>query len=103
MRKPSAWSAVVAVLFTFGCRKAPAEEPKIYAVRGLLKDVRPGARQIVVAHEPVPGLMEAMTMEFPVKDAGLLAGLAPGTSVAFRLSVTSTEFVVVGFDAVLSK
>ena len=40
---------------------------------------------MTIAHDAIPGFMDAMTMPFDVEDPGLLAGLAPGDRVRFTL------------------
>jgi protein SCO1/2 len=62
-----------------------------YAVNGVLREVSADRRKAVIAHEAIPGYMEAMTMEFDVHDSVLPNGLEPGDRVAFRLSVTETK------------
>jgi protein SCO1/2 len=51
----------------------------------------PGAKQVRIAHDEVPGYMEKMTMPFAVRDLAELEGLAPGDLVEVRLHVTATE------------
>ncbi len=53
------------------------------------------ARQVVVAHDEIPGLMSAMTMSFDVPDPELLAQLAPGQHIDFELEVSETSFRIV--------
>lgn len=65
---------------------ACASEPRAYAVRGTVVEVRP-PDHVVVAHEAIPGFMDAMTMPFAVADPSLLAGLVPGDTVAADLVV----------------
>ena len=45
-------------------------------------------RIFFVSHQRVEGLMEAMTMPFEVRDAGLLQGVVPGALVDFVLVIT---------------
>jgi protein SCO1/2 len=63
----------------------------IYIVKGVFKESRSDGRIAVVAHESIPGFMDAMTMPFNVKWPAELAGLKPGDEITFRLSVTATE------------
>lgn len=51
----------------------------------------PGAKQVRIAHDEVPGYMEKMTMPFAVRDLAELEGLALGDLVEVRLHVTATE------------
>ena len=62
-----------------GC--APKEPVKFYPVRGVVKSLQAADRIAVLEHEAIPGWMEAMTMEFPVKDSAEFAKLTPGQSI----------------------
>ncbi|MHB8522620.1 MAG: SCO family protein [Limisphaerales bacterium] len=69
---------------------APARE-QIYQVKGVVKELKPGGRTVVIQHEAIPGYMPAMTMPLPVRDPKALAGLQAGDRVAFRMIVTADE------------
>lgn len=58
---------------------------------GQVVAVVPGARQIRIAHDEVPGYMEKMNMLFAVRDPKEIEGLTPGDLVDVRLNVTTTE------------
>jgi protein SCO1/2 len=79
------------------CRRVPSNAPVVteqctnYDGRGVVRKVDREANRAVIAHEEIPGYMEAMAMEFSVPDAQDLAVLQPGDSIAFRLSVTDTR------------
>jgi Cu/Ag efflux protein CusF len=82
-----------------GCRRAADLPPgasgghtnrQTYEVRGLVLEVKPLEKSVIIKHEAVPGYMPAMTMPFDVKDTNELAGVEPGEPVAFRLTVTYT-------------
>jgi len=62
-----------------------------YSGRGLVMEIRPGERQVVVAHDAIPEFMDAMTMPFNVKEATLLTNLTVGAKIRFLLHVTETE------------
>jgi len=47
--------------------------------------VIPQNREIVIAHEEIKGVMDAMTMGYKVSTASQLAGLMAGDSVTFTL------------------
>ncbi|MBI2468157.1 MAG: redoxin domain-containing protein [Candidatus Rokubacteria bacterium] len=49
---------------------------------------------VTLDHGPIPGLMSAMQMEFPVKDGALLRGLRVGDVVRFSLEARGAEWVV---------
>jgi protein SCO1 len=57
--------------------------------RGVIKDILPKERQVIIAHEDIPGFMEAMTMGFEVKEDSLLEGRARGEEVTFTVEKTT--------------
>lgn len=46
---------------------------------------------VKIEHDEIPGFMNAMTMNFKVKDPSLLQDLAPGMDVRFRVAVLDRE------------
>jgi protein SCO1/2 len=58
-----------------------------YPARGTIRKINLGTSSAVIAHEAIPGYMEAMAMEFNVAGEHELEGLQPGDVVTFRLSV----------------
>lgn len=76
-----------------GCRRpallGPAAPDTVteFAGRGLL--LQAGGHSAVIAHEAIPGYMEAMTMELTVGEPRELRGLAPGDVIRFHLCVTA--------------
>jgi protein SCO1/2 len=56
--------------------------------------VQPETRQVVIAHEDIPGLMPAMTMNFDVADPKLLETLASGDAIDFEVEFTGKAYVV---------
>lgn len=72
--------------------------PKTYETHGEVVSVLPAEKQVVVAHEDIPGLMPPMTMSFDVPDAALLAKLAPGQRIHFRIAHTETSYRIVAAD-----
>lgn len=64
------------------------ERVTTYEVRGVLRKLMPATHKAVIAHETIPGYMDAMTMEFTAGDAAEFAGVQPGDALAFRLNVT---------------
>jgi len=59
-----------------------------YLVKGVVRELKPDGRTVVIRHEEIPGYMEAMTMPFRVQTTNELAGLKTGDEVNFRLQVT---------------
>jgi protein SCO1 len=89
--------AVIVALATYPDRCPAAEaiatsaETRQFAVKGVVKKVEPESSRVVIAHEAIPGFMDAMTMPFRVKSPDILAKVQAGDSVSFRLSVTAEE------------
>jgi protein SCO1/2 len=75
------------VLAGSGCKKGP----QVYFVKGTVQEVKPAEKTVKIAHEKIPNYMDAMTMDFEVKDARELSGLQPNDYVSFRMVVTEKE------------
>jgi len=63
-----------------------------YEGRGIVREVEPVLRQLVIEHEDIPGLMPAMTMNFDVADPKLLAEAKPGEAVDFEVSFDGRSY-----------
>lgn len=61
---------------------------QVYHTRGLIREIAATGQKAVIRHEAIPNYMPAMTMEFNVRDARELGGMAVGDTVAFRLTTT---------------
>jgi protein SCO1/2 len=66
-----------------------------YEARGVVREVRPEWKQVVIAHEDIEGLMPAMTMNFDVEDPALLARLERGQAIAFSVEADAQGYRVV--------
>src|SRR5271154_6808099 len=64
---------------------------KSFQVKGVVKEVKPDEKSVVIQHEAVPGYMPAMTMPFDVRDTNELRGVQPGDVVSFRMTVTDSQ------------
>jgi protein SCO1 len=65
-----------------------------YHARGVVEDVQPSTGQVVIAHEDIPGLMPAMTMNFDVADRDLLLALERGDAIDFEVEFTGKAYIV---------
>lgn len=65
-----------------------------YSVTGRVRSITPDRDFIMVYHDAIEGLMDAMTMPFAVQDTTLVSGLTAGDSVHFEISVGNGEAVV---------
>ena len=70
----AAWVGLGLMLLSMACQPA---EPRIYTVHGVVKQLLAEQNRVEIEHEEIPGFMPAMTMEFEVRDPGLLRGLQP--------------------------
>jgi protein SCO1/2 len=82
--------AVSGLLVLAGCDKKN-EGRKVYPARGVVKELKPNGKTAVIAHEEITNYMDAMTMDFDVKDKRELDGLKPGDYIAFDLVVTKDD------------
>lgn len=76
---------VLACLSLSGCHSthAPAASSatKQYPIRGTVVRVDSQDGQVMLQHDAIPGLMEAMTMSYPVTDRSALSELHPGDRI----------------------
>jgi protein SCO1/2 len=63
----------------------------VFEVGGIVQELKPDGKTVVIRHEAISNYMEAMTMPLRAKATNELAGLQPGDVVTFRLSVTEEE------------
>ena len=61
------------------------------AVTGLVESVSADLKSAKIAHDEIPGYMQAMSMTLPVQDANELRGIIPGDKITFRMVVTSDD------------
>ncbi len=62
-----------------------------FFVRGVVKELRPDGKTVVVDHEEIPNYMAKMTMPFKVRRTNDLAGLGTNDQIHFRLNVAEFE------------
>lgn len=74
--QPKPWGAAIV---------AQADSPKLFHGVGKIVAVDAPSGFVTISHEAIPGLMDAMTMQFEAKPATLLDGLKPGEKVEFAL------------------
>jgi protein SCO1 len=64
-----------------------AGTPGRYTMRGMVMRVAASHRSFIVSHDSIPGVMEAMTMSFDIREPRDLDGVTPGMTVEFTLVV----------------
>jgi protein SCO1 len=100
MRKLLA-SSLLALLIITGCHSGTKADQqstsnssfKVYKLRGKVVSANPTTGEVTLAHDAIPGFMEAMTMPYKLKDPGILSELHPGDVL------TADLFVSQGSDA----
>ena len=76
---------VALALLTSVVMSVAAQQPVRHAMSGMVLKVDVAQKSVVISHDPVSGVMPAMTMPFDVREATELTGLVPGTIVSFTL------------------
>jgi protein SCO1/2 len=71
--------------------KSSAPE-KTYPMTGEVIRLEPKGQIAVIKHENIDGWMEAMTMEFPVRDQAEFAKLAPGKRIRATVHVQELDY-----------
>lgn len=69
-----------------------------YKVAGVVRQVKPETGRVVIAHEAIPGFMNAMTMPFTLKDHALLDDVRPGDEVEGNLRVEKEGKIVKEYE-----
>ena len=80
-------------LFT-GCRRSIAPSPaqqKSFPVRGVIVSTDASRSEVLLNHEAIPGLMEAMEMPYRLKDPGVLSELHVGDRITAVLLLDQVD------------
>jgi len=90
------------LLAVMGCRNAAPKpaETKTYSVRGEVLRLDTVNHTAVLKHDKIEGWMEAMTMEFPVKDPAEFAKLSVGDQILAKLQVNDIEYYLVHIQVI---
>ena len=87
-RRAFCWA--IPILVTAGCGR---HEPiKQYRLKGKVVRLVPEHRLAAIQHEEIKGWMEAMTMEFPVRDGSEFAKLKPGLQIEATVNVQDVDY-----------
>ena len=78
------------MLITAGCGKR--EPIRQYRLKGKVVRLVPEHRLAAIQHEEIKGWMEAMTMEFPVRDGSEFAKLKPGLEIEATVNVQDIDY-----------
>lgn len=83
-----------AILFFSACKKTEIQEPaspnaKRYKLTGKVVSVDKAKKTAKIEHNEIPDFMEAMTMDFPIKEDWVWEDLNPGAEIRAELVVDS--------------
>ncbi len=88
--------AFVLLVTAAACRREPPkprESLRQFPLKGVIQKVDRSRAEITVAHEAIPGFMDAMTMTYPVRDdPQVIAILAPGDRIEATLSLQGDRY-----------
>jgi protein SCO1 len=62
-----------------------------YPARGIVEQIAPDRHKVTIHHQPIPGYMMEMTMDFPVPNTNELNGISPGDQITFTLVVRQND------------
>lgn len=100
LTRATAWAAWIVLSGLVGACDAGDTPIGRHAAHGVVEDVDRENGQVLIEHDDIEGLMPAMTMNFAVPDAALLARLERGQVIDFEVDFTGRSYDVVGFEVV---
>lgn len=74
---------------------------KIYKLRGKVVSTNAATGEVTLNHEAIPGLMEAMTMPYKLKDPSILSELHPGDVITADVLVSQSADADVLLDHIV--
>jgi len=85
---------LVAALALAGCMRnpTPKERPKEYIMHGEVKALNEKDQLATVNHENIDGWMEAMTMEYPVRNPPDFSKLKVGEKIEAKIVVDGLQY-----------
>lgn len=88
-----ALTSVIFALFLVGCQRNPtAQSAKEYQMQGEVVALDPAAHLATVKAGKIEGWMEAMTMEYPVKDPQEFGKLKVGENIQAKILVQGADY-----------
>jgi protein SCO1/2 len=74
---------------------------KTYHLRGKVIAVNPSTGEVTLAHDAIPGFMDAMTMPYKLKDPSILSELHPGDVITADVLVSQGDDATVLLDHIV--
>jgi protein SCO1/2 len=99
----------LSIVFLFAaCQKTQTQnqngstEAKQYAIKGKVVAVDRAKKKATIAHEEIPGYMDAMTMDFPIKDDWVWDDLTKDSEIRATLVVDKDGYWLEGIGIVMA-
>lgn len=89
-------TGVAALVSLAGCSQAPAPKSAEYQVTGEVLKLDPADQTASLKAGKIEGWMEAMTMEFPIKDKQEFEKLKVGETIHAKVTVQGTDYWLSG-------
>ena len=90
-------TCLICVGLLAGCQRTPPPQPvKEYQMQGEVVSIDPAAQTATVKGGKIEGWMEAMTMEYPVKDKAEFGKLKAGEKIQAKILVQGTDYWIAG-------
>ncbi len=88
--------AALALVLAAGCHMTTENTAPVvrHPIHGVIVSLDAGSKTATIKHGDIPGFMDAMTMEFPVKDGREYAGLRNGETIDATVFVQDTDYWV---------
>lgn len=83
-------SLILFAIVLTGCKSSPPEasaDAERYDLKGKVVSFDKNKKEVTIAHEAIPGYMDAMTMPFTLRDEWVFDVLAPGATIQATLIV----------------
>lgn len=94
MRFSAGW-AVAAAILTAACGSVSKVPPvEKHHIHGVIQSLDAKDHTATIKHQTIEGFMDAMTMEFPVKDAREFGALRVGETIDGTVFVQDTNYWV---------
>ena len=83
---------ILSVVFLLPTACRPRDVEQRYPLKGKVVNVDKRGLTVTVAHDAIPGYMEAMTMDYPVRGAAVQSLPADNSRITARLHVIETAY-----------
>ena len=90
--------AIASLALSACSQKPPDTPPKEFSLHGQVLKVDSAGQLVTVKGDKIEGWMDAMTMEYPVKDKNDLAKLKAGETIRAKVLVQGTDYWLAGIN-----